>query len=222
MSDKKFSYMNYTKLIGIILVVIGHSGSKFTNFIYLFHMSLFFFISGYFYKDSYTKNCKSLILRKIKSLYIPFITWELSFLLLHNLFYLVNIYEDKINMKEFINKVIQNLTFGGTEQLLGTFWFLISLFTINILFGTSRYIIIHKYNQSEIKYIIFIVILFYIGINTNFPRLISVSMVSTSIFYIGYLYKKLEDKVIMNPIIAIMSFFVLVINSNKGSISIGA
>lgn len=37
------------KGIGIILMVIGHASSPFHDFIYLFHMPLFFMISGFFF-----------------------------------------------------------------------------------------------------------------------------------------------------------------------------
>ena len=47
--SKHISYMDIAKALGIILVVIGHADSKFSNIIFLFHMQLFFFISGYFY-----------------------------------------------------------------------------------------------------------------------------------------------------------------------------
>ena len=48
--------MTYAKTIGIIAVVIGHSGSPLTDFVYQWHIVLFFFISGYFYKETYSKT----------------------------------------------------------------------------------------------------------------------------------------------------------------------
>ena len=48
----KDNYISTAKAIGIILMVVGHAISQ--NFayrvIYMFHMPLFFFYSGYFYK----------------------------------------------------------------------------------------------------------------------------------------------------------------------------
>lgn len=35
--------------IGIVLMVLGHSGFPGTDFIYLFHMALFFMLSGWFF-----------------------------------------------------------------------------------------------------------------------------------------------------------------------------
>ena len=47
------NYISIAKAIGIILMVAGHSGcpALINNFLYLFHMPLFFVCSGYFYQD---------------------------------------------------------------------------------------------------------------------------------------------------------------------------
>lgn len=50
MSEKRDTTWDAVKGIGIILVVIGHSGcpAYIHDFIYMFHMGLFFFASGKF------------------------------------------------------------------------------------------------------------------------------------------------------------------------------
>lgn len=52
MRDDKVSI---TKGIGILLMVIAHAGlpEMFSRFIYMFHMPLFFFMSGYCFKEKY-------------------------------------------------------------------------------------------------------------------------------------------------------------------------
>ena len=56
--SKRIDYMDILKALAIIAVVIGHCDSPHPlyNFIYLYHMPLFFFISGYFYKNEYSNN----------------------------------------------------------------------------------------------------------------------------------------------------------------------
>lgn len=49
------SYRDYTwdvvRGIGILMVVLGHCAMRpLVDFVYLFHMGLFFFVSGYFLK----------------------------------------------------------------------------------------------------------------------------------------------------------------------------
>jgi fucose 4-O-acetylase-like acetyltransferase len=139
--------MDILKALAIIAVVIGHSGSPspIYNFIYLYHMPLFFFISGYFYKNEYSNDISLLIKKRIKSLYIPFVAYEVLFLSLHNMFFNLNIYNNVVGFKDSVEHLysLQDmidafrsiLFFQGTETLLCTFWFIPTLFAVNILFG---------------------------------------------------------------------------------------
>lgn len=67
--------LDITKGIGIVLVVWAHARGPFSRYMYLFHMPLFFLVSGYLFN----RGCslKEFILKKIKSLYIPFIVWNI-------------------------------------------------------------------------------------------------------------------------------------------------
>ena len=51
MAEKRNTSIAITKGIAIILMVMGHAEgpSLLTNFIYLFHMPLFFITAGYFF-----------------------------------------------------------------------------------------------------------------------------------------------------------------------------
>lgn len=58
---KRVESVTIAKAIGIILMVVGHSGlgGYPIRFIYLFHMPLFFFLSGYCFKESYLEGLKN-------------------------------------------------------------------------------------------------------------------------------------------------------------------
>lgn len=129
------------KALGIILMVVGHSGCPqfLFKFIYLFHMPLFFFCSGIFYRDMLSKDCVFIFLRKrVRGLYIPFVKWSVLFLLLHNLMLTVGIYNAHYGFEggSAIYSVLDILrrlsmiffTMEGYEELLGGFWFIRSLF----------------------------------------------------------------------------------------------
>lgn len=69
----------------IILMVLGHCGFPGTHFIYLFHMAVFFFVSGYFYKDACSETVGSMwkyIKHKLKTLWLPYALWNTIFVLL--------------------------------------------------------------------------------------------------------------------------------------------
>lgn len=63
-------YLDALKGIGIILMIIGHVMSPIRNIIFSFHMPLFFFISGYLYKD---RTAKDFIIRNTKKVLLPYI-----------------------------------------------------------------------------------------------------------------------------------------------------
>lgn len=127
-------------------MVLAHSRfSEYGNYwINMFHMPLFFFMAGYCFKDKYLSDCKEYTLRRIKGIYVPYVKWATVFLLLHNVFYSLNIYNDTYGfrgsvshlytLKEFaINEVHIITKMGGTEQLLGGYWFLYTFFVASIL-----------------------------------------------------------------------------------------
>ena len=94
----KDNYISTAKAIGIILMVVGHAISQ--NFayryIYMFHMPLFFFCSGYFYKVPASLGGVGLYAQKrIKGLYYPYVKWGVLFLLFHNVFCSLRIYDTK-------------------------------------------------------------------------------------------------------------------------------
>lgn len=71
--EKRIENIDIAKGIGIILMVIGHACYPHIyifNCIYIFHMPLFFFLSGFLFKESSTHKPISYIYKKIKSLYL--------------------------------------------------------------------------------------------------------------------------------------------------------
>lgn len=101
--------IDIAKGIGIMLVVIGHTDSPLHDFIYLFHMPLFFFLSGYAYKKIDSYNPIKVIKKRFKSLYIPFISIQLVYLMLHNIFIKINI----LNSGKVAGKVFETLDFNS-------------------------------------------------------------------------------------------------------------
>lgn len=137
---KNVELMTMLKGLGIVLVVLGHSIVPDTlphNFIYLFHLALFYFASGYFFKEKYMHNIKLYVWKRVKALYFPFVKYGLLFLLLHNLFYKIGLYKDYFTIQEMLKEALSILKFFGFEPLLGVFWFLKSLFVVNVVFAVS-------------------------------------------------------------------------------------
>lgn len=131
MAKKRIEYIDNAKGIGIILVVIGHiiwgknypieEAKTICNFIYSFHMPLFFIICGLCIKD--TKSLNGITFKKmVKNYIIPYLIWTIIYILI---FQSISVVEGK---KSFID--LNNTQFAHAITLCGIapLWFLLALF----------------------------------------------------------------------------------------------
>lgn len=74
---KRIAYIDFAKGIAIFLMVLCHCGlhNKFTQWVYAFHMPLFFIVSGYFLHKSTVSF--PIIKSLFEKLFIPYIVWAL-------------------------------------------------------------------------------------------------------------------------------------------------
>ncbi|OKY97752.1 acyltransferase family protein [Bacteroides sp. 44_46] len=161
--NKRNEVFDLARGIAIILVVIGHSGCPeyLRNFIYLFHMPVFYTFSGYFFNSKKNIQVFSFIKRKIDSLYKPFVIYSFVFLLFTNIFYKSHIISKSISLEDFQKLGIHILIFKNSIPLL-PFWFLRSLFIINVIFLFEYTFMLRRKYDARILMIINL-ILFFIG-----------------------------------------------------------
>lgn len=180
--------VSIAKALGIILMVMGHAGCPgyLHDFIYLFHMPLFFFLSAYFFRDAkVVDSAGQYVVRKFKNLYWPYIKWSIIFLLLHNLFCRIGFYDNSLSWQElFVNVKCSVRGMWQGERMLGAYWFLISLFWESLLFGLIIWIK-HK-TKSRYFDLIAVVLLFLVGCYAPIDLLVNREMVILPIFYLGY------------------------------------
>lgn len=143
------------KGFGIILVVIAHAGFPHEQYIKLFHMSIFFLISGFCHRETYSENIRSVAVffgKRLKSLYVPYVLSNFVLLCFHNVFYHWNFYTDNplflqadmvasgygligaYTVPDFLFQLLLTIGFVGGEQLSGTLWFLRALFEVEIFY----------------------------------------------------------------------------------------
>ncbi len=151
MSSESISIM---KGFGILLMVLAHAGCPKVahDFIYMFHMPLFFIMSGYCLKPQYIDTPKQFVWRRIKGLYFPYVKYGLLFLVLHNVFYYCNIYNSDYGYNGVVSYLYSSTDFAkhavlivtsmrGCAQLLGGYWFLRCLFWGSLIgYATIKYI----------------------------------------------------------------------------------
>lgn len=199
MKNTEFSIL---KGLGIIAVVIGHSSWRLDNIFdpYSFHMALFIFISGYFYKISYEDNCILFIKNKIKSLVIPYFLYNLFYAVLTNMIYRLSglILGSEFTIKNFF---IRPFVDGHQYDLFLPAWFVLQLFIIQVVF-LFLYKFIKKITSK--KYIHFLIFLSLALLGTTVGTLFSLENIyliacrtffGLFFFYFGLLYRNSIEKI---------------------------
>lgn len=134
----RLDYIDVSKGIGILLVVLGHLAipSKLFDFIFSFYMPLFFIISGIllFYNNRWqTDNLQFTIKRKIKSILWPYIVFSILAIIV-----------DIVIFKHYTfteNYLFSFFTLTG----IGELWFLSALFIGEIVF----IVLMNKFKGKE-------------------------------------------------------------------------
>lgn len=138
--SKRIEWIDITKGLAIILVVIGHTvpiDSKIYNIIFSFHMPLFFIISGYLFKD---RDPHDLLKRNFKRMIIPYIATSF-FIILGTSLILINTGLSSV-MHNIKIMSIASLYGSGLDvpapinvKMIGAIWFLLALYFAEYFFS---------------------------------------------------------------------------------------
>lgn len=226
MKGQRDSYIDVVKGIGIISIVMGHASwivsvgklnISIGPFVYLYHLAIFLFCSGFLYKDT-DIDFGSYCAKKIKSLYIPFFVYNIIYLILRYLFVYMGIVNGKnLGVGDLIIHFSNILTFNTIGELLGAFWFVPMMFYAVILYAAIQYtfrFIPNKFWREGFKivcYIIFSIVGLvatdnHLGLLCN----LQISYLFVPIIAIGRYFKSLNLKKFVKPVGLIISFVILV------------
>ncbi|MBO4965226.1 MAG: acyltransferase family protein [Muribaculaceae bacterium] len=158
--------MSIAKGIAIILMVIGHAEAPelLTNFIYTFHMPLFFIAAGYFFSRKYLDDPWTFCKKRFDGLYVPFVKWTLIYLLLHNLWFEFGILNERFgnwtggvthpySWHEAMSRVVR-IFFGMSgydEFMAGAFWFFRGLLLASLGYLILRRLLYTRTRLSDTK-----------------------------------------------------------------------
>ena len=197
MRDK---HISIAKGIAIILMVVGHSKCPdlLRNFIYQFHMPLFFILSGYFFKDiTDFGSGKTFVVKRIKGLWWPYVYWSIPFMLISP--YLVGLgyeYGCWDSFHDIVEGIVWIVLMNFSVEALPGFWFL------NTLFHASLLVCILSFVCSKLKlatHNIILLLLICAGIlsfvKLPFAHMTVFGAVYASLYLMGgYYYKKTEKE----------------------------
>jgi len=164
---KRISWIDIFKGLAIVSVVIGHSGSQLTPYIYLFHMPAFIFISGFTFNFKKYSNIEKLVFNKFKRLIIPYFSFAFFYSFLQIILKVLNL--DSIlfssNTKDFYNPfwLFNSITsLNYVNELSGASWFLILIFE-TIVFSSIILKLQKNYMIKDWILILFTLLLLIIG-----------------------------------------------------------
>lgn len=192
--DKRLNHISFLQVIGPIFVILGHSTNSmpssnayyiFTKvWIYIFHMPLFFFISGYLfsYKGGLSgKNYRNFIMKKFQRLLIPYILWNTLFIIPKILLSKFLVDDVEYSLSYFYNLIIT-----PRANIWGHTWFLAALFLLFLIAPIFNFLLHIKRNKFLVWGVltIILVLLYLNPINTNRFALMDLSK-DTLFFWIG-------------------------------------
>ena len=188
-SNNRIEYIDVFRSFGIILMVMGHVyfGKEFDHFIHGFHMPMFFFITGFLYKDK-TVAFAGFLKRKAKALLLPYVIFGALHLLIRSLM-----------LGEFPVRSLKALLLfpnGGSFPIATSLWFLIALFLADVI-----YFWINKIANCRVKWIVVIAValtgqLLPAYTKIMLPFALDPAFVGVGLMHIGRTLRRFESRIV--------------------------
>ncbi len=186
------------RAFGIILVVIGHSTYNLfvSRFTYLFHLPLFFVLSGYLYQESSSLKPWEYIGLRMKSYLKVYVVYNTIFVIFHNVFLQLHLFTGvTLGFNDIIIGLLNSLFFTTIEPFSGALWFMPVLLVSLIFFNFIYYVTNSMQEYRELKRGLIILIITIVGIylnqnNLSFGLHYQTVLVVLPYLYIGQLVRK--------------------------------
>lgn len=175
---KRIKYFDLVRAFGIILMIMGHVGfgKRFDYWIHAFHMPIFFIISGYFFNAQKSQNWKCNMIKKMKTILLPYFVFGIFHILLYSV------------MLSYSNTYWKSLFWDNSQgiPIAGALWFLTALFFCELIYSALQ-----KISCESVKiFCICGITIFGFFVNLlpfEFPFSIGASLVGVGLYHIGQL-----------------------------------
>lgn len=209
---KRLVEFDVLKGFGMLLVMIGHCNinSSIMSMISIFHMPLFFIVSGFFYQP---KQISLFFKKSLMRLFVPylfFVVVNMLFAFFMNCLSTHDIYKSVNNVLSIINPLDKEC-----YLLYRTIWFLLVLFVVSNLFNLLVYYIKNEFLFGATIMLIFILGWWMQG-HFSLPFFLDTSLSVIFYYYAGYLLRQAKlVRTIPNDIASFMfsslSFLVIML-----------
>lgn len=196
MKQKREIWIDITKGLGIIGVVLGHSGNEIAHhYLFWFHMPLFFLLSGYTFKVINNKEeFLPWLKKRAKQLLIPYISFAIIITIVK---FTVEALHGNLSLISMIKDCLY-IVYGG--QLLtgyyGVFWFITCLFITQVSFALI--VIYFKNVKTQLAIIGILYLLSHVDsqlldtYNIPIPWNMDVSLLAITYYAIGFYVRRLS------------------------------
>jgi len=182
MTDKQaIDWVDTLKFIGILAVILGHIASPFGQFIFSWHMPLFFVISGFFIK--FNLSFSKFFIKDFKRLMVPYFIFSfiglgaefLKRLLLHR---------EELNLLFEIKGILFHMDMTSLSNHYGfVLWFLPALF-----FARLFLFFMQQITHNVFYNLVVVVLLFVISFYVDLPFALDNALNSILWVYIGFVF----------------------------------
>lgn len=184
--EKRITWIDSAKGIGILLIILGHTNPPFKNYIFWFHVPLFFILSGITLKTS--SNYKNFVFKKINRLIKPYFLYGITVILLT--FFSIFLYMGQLKMGQL--KLLVWLIYGGekAQGIIGAYWFLPILFfsVISINYMLENYSEWLCWTIIIVEYIISFIIINFVKMTFYLPLDVLTFPLGSFFVMVGYKY----------------------------------
>ena len=186
MPNNRLDWIDITKGIAIFLMVCGHTSIpvSISDFIWSFHMPLFFIVSGMLYNPDKADNYKRYVIRKLYTLVVPYF------------FFLTCDYLYHIAWRMDVS---WNMLTNGIQ--IGAYWFIQVLLVVELLNAILIKVFIKESNNSSgrMYYMFSIIILSLLGYwaslyKIHFPYRLEVVGLASLHYGLGFLFSDILIK----------------------------
>lgn len=142
--SRRIAYIDIAKGLGILLVVLGHSDLALVSpylhqFVYSFHMPLFFFLSGYFFDPA--TEFRTFAKKRSRAIILPYL---FTILLIH----ITSISFTNMSIGTALGRFAKSMYASGEYIVWVPLWFLPSLFVTSLFaYVVYRIVLMHVGNR---------------------------------------------------------------------------
>ena len=187
-TNNRIAWLDQLKGFGIILMIYGHNFPVLEEYIYSFHMPLFFIIAGIFHPKNITV---STIKKRVRKILLPYFLW--SFILFGFWLFICRKFGESANLDLSITKNFIGIFFAqGDINYMNwgiPMWFLPTIFLTFLLFG-----IILKIKNKFLQYSVLVTSIVFGFLIANFSKMyllwsLDVALVSLFFYSFGFYAK---------------------------------